>query len=150
MLTQPTQFFVKGMVIPVEGGGQPISFQWNPRTVNHDKGVTWAQLKPIAREQPILQYSIGLAQVISFEMDVSESGGTGMAAKDYIDQFFELTKPTVGGNVKRPPKLQLILGAAIQMTCVLTAVGSKYGPLFHPTTLGPQQSIIRLTFMEFK
>jgi len=149
MLAQPTQAFVKGMVIPTEGGGGPILFQWNPRTVKEDKGARWAKLQPIGREQPILQFSIGQARVISFNIDVSEPGGTGMSAKSYIDQFIELTKPSVGGNVKRPPKLQLILGQAIKMTCVLTAVSNAYGPLFHPMTLGPQQSTVRLTFTEF-
>lgn len=150
MLSQPTQPFTKGMIIPTEGGGSPILFQWNPSTVNENKGVRWAKLSPIGREQPILQYSIGQARVISFQIDVSESGGLGMDAKAYIEQFLELTKPSVGGNVKRPPKLQLILGQALKMTCVLTGVSNSYGPLFHPLTLGPQQSKVQLTFTEFK
>lgn len=152
MLTPPTQRFTHGMVIPLDGSltSQPISFQWNPLTIKEDRGVNWAHLEPIAREQPILQFSIGQARVISFEMDVSEPGGAGMSAKRYIEQFLELTKPTVGGNVKRPPILRLILGEAFLMTCVLTNVANEYGPIYHPETLGPQQAKIRLTFTEFK
>lgn len=153
MLAQPTQYFIKGMIIPLEGSGTaraPISFQWNPKTIKEDKGVQWARLKPIGREQPILQYSIGQARVISFDIDVSEPGGTGTAAKAYINRFLDLTKPTIGGNVKRPPKLKLVMGQNISMVCVLTAVSNIHGPQFHPITLGPQQSSVRLTFAEFK
>ena len=152
MLAIPSYRFTHGMVIPLEGiyRSQPLFFQWNPQTIKEDKGVKWAKLEPIGREQPILQYSIGQAKVISFEMDVSEPGGYGMDAKRYIERFLALTLPTEGGNVKRPPILRLVLGEAFLMTCVLTAVSNQYGPLYHPESLGPQQSKITLTFTEFK
>lgn len=138
------------MIVPIDGGGGPITFQWNPHKIKRSKKIKWNQLRIAGREQPILQYGCGEAQIYTIEFDISRYNRGDSHVKSTIDNIFKLTKPTVGGFVKRPPRVEFILGSAIKVTCVIQSIDADYGPLYHPTSLMPYMSKVTIVLEEIK
>lgn len=138
------------MLIPMEGGGGPIGFQWNPHKIHRSKKIKYNQLRVAGREQPILQYGCGEAQTYTIEFDVSRYNRGDSHVKDTVDKIFKLTKPTVGGFIKRPPRCEFILGDAINVTVFVASIDVEYGPLYNPTSLLPYMSKVTMVLEEAK
>lgn len=138
------------ILVALEGGGGSIGFQWNPHKIKRSKKIKWNHLRVAGREQPILQYGCGEAQILTIEFHISRYNRGDSHVKSTIDKIFELTKPTVGGFVKRPPRCEFILGSAIRFTCYVNSIDVNYGPLYHPTSLLPYMSTVTITLEEAK
>ena len=139
-----------GMLIPLEGGGGPIEFQWNPHKIHRSKKIKWNKLSVAGREQPILQYGCGEAQVWKIEFDVSRYNRGDSNVKSTVDKIFQLTKPTVGSFVKRPTKVNFIMGSAFNVTCFVESIDVEYGPMYNPQSLLPYMSKVIMVLEEAK
>lgn len=138
------------MLVPMDGGGGPISFQWNPHKIKRSKKIKWNQLRVAGREQPILQYGCGEAQVYSIEFHISRYNRGASHVKSTVDQIFQLTKPTVGAFVKRPPRVQFIMGSHIRLTCYVQSIDVEFNNLAHPTSLLPYLAKVQMVLEEAK
>jgi hypothetical protein len=138
------------ILVALEGGGGHIGFQWNPHKIKESKKIKWNQLRVAGREQPILQYGCGEARVLTIVFHVSRYNRGDGNVKSTVDKIFALTKPTVGGFVKRPPRCEFILGEAIKFTCYVQSIDVEYGPLYNPTSLLPYMATVTITLEEAK
>lgn len=138
------------MLIDLEGGGGSYGFQWNPDKIDRKVHVPWNQLRVAGREQPIQQFGCGEAETYHIEFDISRMDRGDSFVKQTVDKLFELKKPTVGGFVKRPPRCQFIVGAAIKVVVIVIEIDAKYGPLYHPTSLLPYGARVKMTLREVK
>jgi hypothetical protein len=137
-----------GMLIPNDGGGGPITFQWNPISVHVQKVINWQHLRVVGREHAFQQYACGEPRTytISFELSASNRGKSFV--KETVDQIMELTKPTVGGTVKRPPECTLILGDFINLKCIVHRVRVAHKEFFDPQGLNSTFAVVVIDFEE--
>lgn len=136
--------FVPGMIVPMEGTGGPVTFHWNPMQIDGESAdAGWAAVAVAGRELPHYHYTNGNDSVVSFEMDVSHGQGS---VKGIIDQLIALTKPTAGGNVKRPPKVKLILGTRKWTGVIRNIQPQTMGPA-NPSSLDPYQGKVKVTLI---
>lgn len=138
------------MIMSLDGGGGRVQFYWNPQTIETNKDTKWNHLAAAGREQDILQYSCGAPIYYQFEVDLTRAGGESYV-KDTTEKLLEMCKPSVkGAGVDRPPRVKLILGQAINATCIIASVSSKYGPLYDPGSLNPYFGKLTLKLVEIK
>jgi len=150
--------FTKGMIIPLEGGGVPIIFQWNPYELHIDKDIKWKPLHVAGAEAPYFEYGCGEARKISLGIEVSQDNNSDFFVKGYLDAIVQLGYPTVRGQgVNRPPRLLLNLGASLNVICLVDDVKVKYGShrgqshytyLAHPDTLLPKEGNVLVRLVE--
>jgi hypothetical protein len=157
----PFAQYTKGMIVPIDSVGQIVVFEWNPYELHNKKTVKWKGIHTAGREQPLYQYGCGEAQVISVSIEVSRWNNSDFFVQGFFDSLLELTKPLVqGAGVNRPPRVQLILGASINMTCFIDDVhvryGSHRGQMHHYTYLAtsdlllPKEGHVIIKFKEYK
>lgn len=132
--------------------GSPIFFQWNPKSLRRNKSNKWSRLKVAGREQPILQFGCGDAQAYEFELHLTVGFKGQSNVTNSIDQLIDLTIPMPfgSGSVYRPPRVVLILGAAIETECIVESVAAVYDQPFHPATLHPRQGKAKIKLVEYK
>ena len=142
-------FYVRGQVIPLEGGGSPVRFQFNPHRYDGPTAVAgWDQVKVAGRDQPWLQFSCGETTVLKVDIKLSSDGGASV--KDQVDALTAFKRPTVrGAGVNHPPRLKLILGSFVRLNCVLKEVSPSFGHPADPATLMPYHGDLTLTFWEY-
>jgi hypothetical protein len=143
--TQVTQ----AMIIPMDGGGGPITLQWNPKLVAVNKTIRWQHLRVAGREQPFQQYGCGEPRMYTIHFELSASNRGKGYVKETVDSIMELTKPTVGGTVKRPPKCMLIMGSFINLTCIVHSVKVRHNEFFDPMGLNSTFADVVIDFEEY-
>jgi hypothetical protein len=141
--------FTRGMLIPLDGEASVITFQWNPSSVVQDKKIKWNHLKVAGREQPFQQYGCGEAKIYMFPFTISRSNNAPNFVMMVQDQIMEYTKPTAGGTVKRPPLAQLILGAYLNLKCIVRDVKFQNIEFYDPINLLPTSSEALVTVEEY-
>jgi hypothetical protein len=153
--------FTKGMIIPIDGGGGPVVFEFNPYEVHINKIVKWHPQYAAGREMPYWHHGCGESRVVSFSMELSRDNNSNSFVKSFIDSVLALTKPTVkGAGLDRPPKCQAILGASLTLTCIVHDVkvrfGSHHGQRMHysyladPGSLLPSEGHLITHLLEYK
>lgn len=143
--------FIRGMIIPIEGGIAAIRFQWNPREL---RGFTahadYAELKVIGRDTPFLQFSSGQVKQLDIELEFSKGSNGDGYVMGMVNSVQELTKPLVkGATLHRPPRVMWIFGEMPKKLCVITRADSHFSVPFS-ATLDPQQARVSLTLLEHK
>lgn len=153
--------FTKGMIIPIDGSGPTVIFQWNPYEVHVKKDVKWRGIHTAGREQPIFQYGCGEARVLSLSVEVSRYNNSDFFVQGFFDQLQALAVPSVFGmGVNRPTRVQAILGQSINMTCFIDDVHFRYGShrgqqhhftyLATPDNLLPKEGHVIIKLIEYK
>lgn len=153
--------FTKGMIIPIDGAGQIVVFQWNPYELNITKATHWKGIHTAGREQPVYQYGCGEARVLNLSIEVSRDNNSDFFVVGFFDSLMELTRPYVFGmGVNRPTRVQVILGQSVNMTCFVDDVhfrmGSHVGQQKHhtylatPDNLLPKEGHVIVKFKEYK
>jgi len=142
--------FTRGQIIPLDGGGGSIQFQWNPKTVEGPGGrAEYAQLKCAGGEQPFLQFACGDVPEIRLDLDISGQDKSPGFVKSQVDALVKLTKPVARGQgVNRPPRVQLIFGP-IREKCVVVEVRPIVGPRF-TTDLQPLEAHVSVTLWKWR
>jgi hypothetical protein len=143
--------FLRGMIIPMEGGGGPILFQWNPAsTTGPTAGANWDQVVTAASEIPFLHFGGGGPSEIRFELVFSrENHGDGFV-EGRIEALRRLTVPVTGRGMVRPPLVKLAIGRAIREVCVTREVSPVRGVLAAPRTLAPRDARVAVTFLRWR
>lgn len=140
----------KGMILPIDGGGEAITFQWNPDKIVQSKSAKWARQPVAGREQPVLQYGCGQARQWKIEFDLSRSNQGDSFVKSMVESCESLAMPSGGGKVKHPPRVRFRLGNGIKAKCIVEDVSITYGPLFNPMSLLPYDARVAMTLTEYK
>ncbi len=152
--------WTRGLIIPLEGLAAPVVFQFNPYEVSIDKAANWHPIPVAGRDQPYLHFGCGNPHKVSFGLEVSRQDNPASFIPAFIELMELLTKPVVmAAGLRRPPVCQLVLGGAMNMTCVVQDVKTKYGAhvgsdkhftyLGDPYTLSPKHANFMITFLEY-
>jgi hypothetical protein len=136
------------MIIPLEGGGGPVRFQWNPERINGPSASpNWVPIRVYGRELPYYQYTTGGTSAIQFVIQLSAGDAGPAFVKGIIERLHRLTKPMPGmGGAKHPPRVIVILGAALREMCVLREVRPERHGVADPGTLQHHEANVSLTF----
>jgi hypothetical protein len=139
--------WTKGMILPLEGFGSPVVFQWNPYEMHLDKTNKWAALHPAGGERPIFHYGCGEARIISLSIEISQHNNSDFFVKGWMDKLHKLTKPLVkGSGISRPPQVQVIIGGHLDCTAIIKRVhfrmGSHRGQQHHFTYLAEPNMLL--------
>lgn len=140
--------FIRGMLIPLDGGAGPVIFQWNPAEVTGpDANPQYATIGVAGRQFPLVQYSNGKDSVIRFDLQASRT----MSAADVMDLYdslIALTKPqSLGQGVARPPKVRFMLGDFLNENVVVQQVQPKFSRMFDPVSILPTEAKISVTLL---
>lgn len=101
-----------GMIIPIDGGGTPIVFQYNPMETHWQYGSEFAQIEVQGKEGPLLEFANGSLTSLSFDLQVIKHA-SDHDVQGIIDALVGLTKPIAGGaGTKRAPKVRFVYGMA--------------------------------------
>jgi hypothetical protein len=149
------------MIIPIDDAGMPVIFQWNPYEVHIQKDIKWKGIHTAGREQPMFQYGCGEARQIGLSIEVSRMNNSDFFVQGFYEQLQDLARPRVRGmGVNRPPRVQLILGASLNVTCMIDNIhfrfGSHRGQQHHftylatPDMLLPKEGHVILKLIEYK
>lgn len=144
--------FVRGMIIPIDGGGSPVRFQWNPNRIDGPTaGAEWDQVKTAGRAQPWLQFSCGTQPEIAFIIQLSsDQGGRDGSVEQAAEALRKLSRPQKRGQgVPHPPRVELIVGTFLRKTCVLIGVSPVFHKQFDPQTLQPVFGEVSLKLWEY-
>jgi hypothetical protein len=152
--------FTKALIIPLESGAPPIVFQYNPYEFHIDKDIKWKGIHTAGRDQPLLEYGSGEARRISIGFEVSKYNNSDFFVIGYMQSLLELSRPLVKGRgVNRPSRVQLIIGASYNETCVVDDIkirmGSHKGQTSHhtyladPVNLLPKEGHILVRLVEY-
>jgi hypothetical protein len=150
--------FTKGMIVPIDGAGLPVVFQWNPHELQINKDVKWKGVHTAGREQPVYQYGCGEARSVGLSIEVSRMNNSDFFVKGFYEQLQDLARPRVRGmGVNRPPRVQLILGASVNMTCTIDNINFKFGSrsqkgqayLATADWLLPKEGYVIMKFVEY-
>jgi hypothetical protein len=138
-----------GMLIPMGGGGGPVVFPWNPEMLNGPNiAPQYAQIDVAGKESPYLQFANGGPQELSFDLHVVRNMSPADCWQLYT-ALEGLTKPVKQGpGPAAPPKVQVILGP-IRGRYVVTAVGPKFGRVFNPNSLDPEEAVISVKLTKY-
>ena len=140
--------FTKGMIVPMDGGGDPVTFQWNPATIKHSRDSDWKSMYAAGNESPHLQYTCGKAHVFSFSIDVSRWNNSDFFVKGFADKLMALAATcSAGGAVKRPPKIMFTSGQAHKVRGVIDKVEITYTTLANPNSLLHYGATIKITIL---
>lgn len=146
-----SEWFVKGMIIPIDFMIGSIIFQWNPPGIPGPLvNPEYASIGTYGREFPYREYVGGKDSSFRLELLFTSEDGTGVSVIAAWEQLNDLTRPRpsgMGGN--RPPRAMVILSGWFREICVVTEVspqftigrGGKY-----KNTLNPSSANIGVTF----
>lgn len=147
--------FVKGMILPIDGGAGPVIFQWNPTRLNGpNANAIWSTIAVAGREIPYLQYANGNSSNIPIDLIYQTESDHGAAVVAAFWALNALTTPIPRGmSYSRPPIVMLILGAFLRELCVVTEVRPDFvigtGPYFANTLL-PAEAKISLNLWRWR
>jgi hypothetical protein len=139
--------FIRGMIIPLEGSGKTVRFQYNPRHISGPQlSPQYATLAVAGRELPFVQYGHGRESQIHFELQYSGQTDGGSFVKEQYEALKSLTEPTVrGASMNHPPKVMLIFGTFFRERCVVVEVNPDFTMPFHVQTLVSLNATIGIT-----
>ena len=140
--------FTRGMLIPLDGDADVVTFQWNPKSVIIDKEIKWQHLRVAGREAPFQQYGCGEVRKIIFPFTISNYNNGSDFVMTVHTSLLKFTQPTAGGTVKRPPLVQLILGSYLNLQCFVRSCKFQSEEFFSPQTLYPSSCDALLTLEE--
>jgi len=140
-----------GMIIPIDGPGSSIRFQWNPKKIDGPTvKAEYAKLNVAGRDSPYQQYSHGDATIIKFTIEVSRYNNSDGYVASIGDALRSLTQPSVQmAGMSRPPRVMLILGSFLRSICILTEVAPEFEGIFEQNSLLPFNAKYKLTFHEY-
>ncbi len=142
--------FTQGALIPLEGGGSEIWFQWNPANVDEAHKAEYAEIKVSGRDSPFLEYSNGATTTYSFDLDISRSDNGDDYVQSAVQSLVQMTKATVQGQgVNRPPRVLFVFGSLFSKECVVAEANPKYWGQFNPITLMPYQATVHVVLNEY-
>lgn len=141
--------FIRGMIIPIEGGVSPIRFQWNPRELQgFGARAEYAVLKVAGREAPFLQFACGDVRQLDIELKFTKGGSDDGYVMGMVNALQQLTKPLVmGATLHRPPRVMWVFGEMPKRRCVITRADPRFHGLFS-STLAPHEATVSLTLLE--
>ena len=144
--------FMRGGIIPLEGGGNQIMFQWNPAQISGPNvKPKYAEIEVAGREVPYLQYSNGSTITYTFDLDVSRGDNGPGYVKGVVEALSELTRPTIRGQgMNRAPRVLFIFGSLFSKVCVIAEVSPVYKGLFNPLTLDPYEAMVHIVLNEYR
>jgi len=136
-----------GQIIPIDGGGGAIRFQWNPREITGPTAsAQYAVIAVAGREFPYLEYSNGQQSHIRFDLEYSTASDNGSLVKSNFQALNALTKPSVrGASMSRPPRVMFIFGSFLRERCVVVEVQPNFSKVFHEADLMPLHAKIGVT-----
>lgn len=141
--------FIRGMIIPIEGGGGSIRFQWNPRDLGgFTSHAEYAVLKVAGRETPFLQFACGDVRQLDIELEFSKGANGDGYVMAMVESIQKLTRPLIrGATLHRPPRVMWIFGDMPKKRCVITKADPKFSGPFSPS-LSPQQARVSMSLLE--
>lgn len=144
-------FHTKGALIPVEGGLDPVQFEWNPQQVQGPTARTvWAQINCAGGFAPFLQFSHKEQSNIQFELKFSRNIHDWNFVNQQWRKLEAMTEPVVPlSSVNRPPRVRFVLGDFLWETVVVTEVRPMFDKVFEPLTLLPKFSSISITLWRY-
>lgn len=140
---------IKGMMIPLDGPGTPVVFQYNPAEVGGPVAeAEYATLGVGGKELPYLQYSHGKEAPITFTLTAarSMSGAEVIAMHKALQSLTKPFKKGVGPG--SPPRVMLILGALMRETVVVKNVQPRFRR-FHTPELLPGEGLFQVTLWKW-
>jgi len=148
------------MLVPLDILMMPVVFQYNPYEIHEDSIADWQQLAVAGREAPYLHFGCGRVHRVSFSLEISRNDRGDNWVKTFSDSIRRLTKPLVrGAGLHRPTRVQAILGAHLNMTCVVEDAKVRYGAhrgmthhmtyMAAPLTLLPRDGHITIHLFEW-
>lgn len=143
--------FIRGMIIPIEGGGSTIRFQWNPRELQgFGARAEYAILKVAGRETPFLQFACGDVPTLEIELKFTKGSSDDGYVMRMVDTLQRLTKPLIrGATLHRPPRVMWVFGDMPKRRCVVARADPRYQGLFS-ASLAPHEATVSLTLLEHK
>jgi hypothetical protein len=146
-----SEWFAKGMLIPIDFGFAPVIFQWNPVALPGPLvNPEYASIGTYGREYPYREYVGGKDSGFRLELLFTSDDGTGASVIAAWKQLEDLTRPRpsgMGGN--RPPRVMVILPGWLREICVVTEVSPQFvigrGGKYRET-LAPSEATISVTF----
>jgi hypothetical protein len=137
------------MMIPLDGPGTPVIFQFNPNEVNGPIAeADYASMGVGGRELPYLQYSHGKEAAITFELVAARTMSAGEVNAMH-GALKALTKPFKKGvGPGSPPRVMLILGGFMRETVVVKSVHPKF-KRFHNPDLNPNEGRFQVTLWKW-
>ena len=151
--------YTKGLIIPVEINLAPVVFQYNPYEFHIDKDIKWKGVHTAGRDQPYLEFGCGEPRRVTFGIEVSKYNNSDFFVMGFIQTLLELSRPSVRGRgVNRPPRVQVILGASYNETCVIDDIKIRMGShranqhiayLADPVFLLPKEGNILIRLLEY-
>jgi hypothetical protein len=130
---------MKGMMIPLEGGGKTVTFQFNPsELLGPTARAEYATLAVQGGDSPYMQFSHRREAVIQFDLiatrELSESD-----AKQMQQDLDSLTIPIKRGiGPAKPPKVMFIFGKLLREKCVVINVEPKFRRIFSPSLMADE------------
>jgi len=127
-----------GIILPIDGGGSPVRFQYNPLEIEGPTAImNWASLNVAGRRDPYLQFSHGEQAYIKFNLIYAKrsSAMTVVAAYKSLES---LTIPIKRGNMSRPPICLLLLGGFLRQKCIVKEANPSFNRLFEPDSMLPE------------
>lgn len=141
----------RGMIIPIDGGGSVVRFQWNPKEVQSAVQAEWAVIKTAGSEQPFLQFCNGEAPTLQFDLEYSRSDNNDGFVLAQVQAIQRLTKPLVkGASMSRPPLVKFVMGSLPRPTCIVKQANAVFSGLFHPTSLLPYEAKVSVILWEYR
>ncbi len=141
----------KGMMMPIDGGGAPVVFQYNPCELNGPSAeAEYATIGVGGSEHPYMQYSHGKESVIQFELVSARDMGEGQV-KAMHQALVALTKPEKKGvGPGSPPRVMFILGGFIREKCIVKSVQPRFRRFHNPESLMPNEGRFQITLWKWK
>lgn len=112
---------------PLDSGFKQIPFQFTPNSFTENISSGYAEANALNRAHPIIQFTRGESESISFEAQLFASNNT-----EDVEPLLDLLKKAVRRDekLKRPPTWILVIGSYVNMKCVVASIGGiKYDPM---------------------
>src|SRR5688572_1473902 len=114
-------------LVPLDKGFEAIPFQFPPENFQHNVGSGYAEANSLNREHPILQFTRGQAESVTF--DATLFADTFIEdAQTLLDKLLAAARRDPA--LKRPPTWVFVWGQTIDIKVVVESPGNiRYGPL---------------------
>jgi hypothetical protein len=129
-----SESFSKGMILPVDGMGSPVIFQFNPQAVQGPTAqLEYAQINVVGRQYPYLQYSNGKPGEIRVQLQFAgqHDGGASVASAYYALESLTTPSPlniglAFGSMMSRPPRVMFIMGDFLRELAVVVNLSPNF------------------------
>lgn len=145
------QYHTKGALIPVEGGLEPVQFEWNPTQIQGPTARSvWAQINTAGSMAPFLQFSHREQSSIQFDLKFSRNIHDWNFVNQQWRNLEAMTMPVVPlSSINRPPRVRFVLGSFLWETVIVSEVRPTFDKVFEPITLLPKFSTISITLWRY-